>query len=149
MFEPRNPDYCERVRESFRRQRVMAEFGARLGRIEPGEVEIILPFRQELTQQHGFMHAGIVATILDSACGYAAFSLMAAEASVLSIEYKVNLLAPALGDELAARATVIRPGRNITVCRGDMFARQGQGESLIATMLGTIMAIYDRPDVRN
>ena len=148
MPEPRNPRYRQRVRDSFARQRVMAQFGARLGRVEPGEVEICMPYRAEPTQQHGFIHAGIVATVLDSACGYASFSLMAPEASVLTVEYKVNLLAPARGDELIARASVIRSGRNITVARGDMFAREGEEEKLVATMLGTIMAVYDRTDVQ-
>jgi uncharacterized protein (TIGR00369 family) len=103
---PRNPDFDRLVRESFARQQIMRTIGARLERIAAGEIEIHLPYRADLTQQHGFVHAGIVATILDSACGYAAFSLMPPGAGVLSIEFKTNLLAPAKGDLLIARAPV-------------------------------------------
>jgi uncharacterized protein (TIGR00369 family) len=144
-FEPQDPDYRRRVRSSFERQQVMVTLGARMTRIEPGEVEIRLPYREDLTQQHGFLHAGIVATILDSACGYAAFSLMPAQAAVLSVEYKINLLRPAAGETFIARGRVIKPGRTLTVSSGDTFALTDGREELIATMVGTIMTLYDRP----
>src|SRR6478735_6814642 len=126
-FEPR-------VRASFARQRVMETIGATLTRVDPGAVEIALPYRADLTQQHGFVHAGIVATILDTACGYAAFSLMPADVAVLTVEYKINLLRPAKGDRLVARARVVRSGKTLTVCAGDVFAQTEGQESVVATM---------------
>src|SRR5687767_12584038 len=122
----------------------METIGAALTRVEPGAVEITLPFRADLTQQHGFVHAGIVATILDSACGYAAFSLMPADAAVLTAEYKINLLRPAAGERFAARGRVLRAGKTLTVCAGEVFAVDGGTEKAVATMLGTIMAVAER-----
>lgn len=148
QFEPQDPDYERRVRDSFARQRVMETIGATLLRVAPGEVDIALSFRDDLTQQHGFLHAGIVATILDSACGYAALSLMPPETGVLTIEYKVNLLAPASGARMIARGRVTRPGRTITVSAGDVYAVGEDGEEkLVATLLATIMTIRERPGV--
>ncbi len=146
-FEPRDPAFASRVRESFDKQRVMHTLGARLSRVDPGEVEIELPFREELTQQHGFLHAGIVTTVLDSACGYAASSLMPAEAGVLSIEFKTNLLAPAAGERLVARARVVRAGRTVTVCEGDAVMVTNGEERHVATMLATMMTVRGRPGV--
>jgi uncharacterized protein (TIGR00369 family) len=146
-LEPRDPRFAARVRESFEKQRVMHTLGARLVRVEPGEVDIELPFQDSLTQQHGFLHAGIVTTVLDSACGYAAFSLMPADAGVLSIEFKTNLLAPAAGERLIARARVVRGGRTITVCQADALMVAGGEERLVATMLGTMMTVQGRPGV--
>jgi len=146
-LEPSNPAFAERVRASFARQRVMATIGAELTRVEPGVVEIELPFRADLTQQHGFLHAGIVATICDSACGYAAFTLMAADVSVLSIEYKVNLLAPAKGERFLARGRVIRPGRTVTVTEGAVYATGGGAQTQVAAMQATMMTIRGRDDV--
>jgi uncharacterized protein (TIGR00369 family) len=140
-FVPRDADFESRVRASFARQRVMETFGARLLRVAPGEVEIGLGFRQELTQQHGYLHAGVVAAVVDSACGYAALSLAPAGAEVLSIEFKLNLLSPVRGEEFVARARVVRSGRNVTVCAGDLFALAGGAEKLVATMLGTMMTV--------
>jgi uncharacterized protein (TIGR00369 family) len=125
----------------------MGTIGARLARVVAGEVESRVPFRPDLTQQHGFIHAGVVTSALDSACGYAAFSLMPAGAGVLSVEFKTNLLAPARGDELIARGRVVRAGRTVTVCQADAFMRSGADETLIATMLATMMTVLDRPDV--
>jgi uncharacterized protein (TIGR00369 family) len=133
-FEPR-------VRASFARQRVMETIGAALTRVDSGAVEITLPYRADLTQQHGFIHAGIVATILDSACGYAAFSLMPADVAVLTVEYKINLLRPAKGNRLVARARVVRSGKTLTVCTADAMAQTGGMEDIVATMLTTIMAV--------
>ena len=146
-FEPRDPAFASRVRESFRKQRAMHTLGARLARVAPGEVDVELPFREELTQQHGFLHAGVVTTVLDSACGYAAFSLMPSEAGVLSIEFKTNLLAPAAGDLLVARGRVVRAGRTITVCEGDALMVTGGEERHLATMLATMMTVQGRPGV--
>lgn len=137
-----------RVRSSFARQRVMGTLGAVLTRVDPGAVEIMMPYREDLTQQHGFIHAGIVATILDSACGYAAFSLMPVDVAVLTVEYKINLLRPAKGDRLVARARVVRPGKTVTVCSGDVFAQTGGSENVVATMLATIMAVPQRDDLK-
>jgi uncharacterized protein (TIGR00369 family) len=146
QFEPQDPDFEARVRASFTRQQVMATLGATMTLVAPGEVEIQLPFRPELTQQNGFLHAGIVTTIVDSACGYAAFSLMPVGVNVLTIEYKVNLLSPAVGALFAARGRVTKPGRTITVCAGDVVAVQDGREQLVATMLATMMAVGNRPN---
>jgi uncharacterized protein (TIGR00369 family) len=140
-FVPRDADYEARVRRSFARQRVMATIGATLARVAPGEVEIELQFREDLTQQHGYLHAGIVATVVDSACGYAALTLAPAGAEVVSIEFKLNLLAPAVGERFVARAQVKRAGRNIAVCAGDLFASTGDAEKVVATMLATMMTV--------
>lgn len=146
-LEPRDPHFAARVRDSFDKQRVMHTLGARLTRVEPGEVDIELPFQESLTQQNGFLHAGVVTTILDSACGYAAFSLMPADAGVLSIEFKTNLLAPAAGERLIARARVVRAGRTITVCQADGLMIAGGEERLVATLTGTMMTVQGRPGV--
>jgi uncharacterized protein (TIGR00369 family) len=144
---PKNPDFERLVRESFLKQQAMATIGARLARVAPGEVEIELPYRADLTQQHGFLHAGVVTAVLDSSCGYAAFSLMPPGAGVLSVEFKMNLLAPAKGERLIARGRVVRAGRTISVCQADGFMRSGDEEVPIATMLGTIMTVMDRAEV--
>ena len=143
-FESRDPEFEKRVRESFARQRVMQTIGASMTRVSPGEVEIALPFREDLTQQHGFLHAGIVSTIADSACGYAAYSLMPADAAVLTVEYKVNFLSPAQGDRMIARARVTKHGRTVTVSTCDVFAVTDGRERIIATMLGTLMTVRER-----
>ncbi len=141
-FEPRDPDYERRVRESFARQRAMETLGMRLLKVAPGEVEIGLDFNEALTQQHGYLHAGVVAAAVDTACGYAALTLTEAGAEVLSVEFKLNLLSPAAGEGFVARARVVRAGRNITVCAGDLFAlKGGGGEKPVATMLATMMMI--------
>lgn len=140
-FTPQDTDFEARVRASFARQRVMETIGARLGVVKPGEVEIELPFREDLTQQHGYLHAGIVAAVIDSACGYAAMSLAPEGAEVLSIEFKLNLMSPARGERFVARARVKRAGRNVTVCAGDLFAHEGASEKTVATMLGTMMTV--------
>ena len=141
-FVPKDADFEARVRASFARQRVMETFGARLVRVAPGEVEIGLAFREDLTQQHGYLHAGVAAAVVDSACGYAALSLAPAGAEVLSVEFKLNLLSPAAGEGFVARARVVRAGRNVTVCAGDFYALKGGGaEKLVATMLATMMTV--------
>jgi len=147
-FLPPDPLFESRVRASFARQQVMHTIGASLTIVEPGAVEITLPFREDLTQQHGFLHAGIVATILDSACGYAAFSLMAADKAVLSVEYKINLLAPAQGRYFIAKAQVKKAGRSLTVCTGDVWAYEAENPKLVATMTATMMAVQERENLQ-
>ena len=147
-FEPRTPDYAERVRSSFARQSAMQTLGATLAEVAPGRVVITLPWAAHLTQQHGFLHAGMVATALDSACGYAGFSLMAADAGVLTIEFKINLLAPAQGETFRMVGTVVKPGRTVTVAEGHAYAIDGGREKLVATMGCTLMAITGRDNVQ-
>ncbi len=147
MAESRNPHFPQAVRKSFAAPQFMATIGARLTRVAAGEIEIRVPVRPDLTQQHGFLHAGVVAAALDSACGYAAFSLMPEGAGVLSVEFKTNLLAPARGEELIARARVVRAGRTITVCQGEATMLSDGAQVSVATMLATMMTIRDRPDV--
>jgi uncharacterized protein (TIGR00369 family) len=132
------------VRDSFGRQRVMATIGARLVTVEPGAVAIELPFRDDLTQQHGYLHAAIVTAIVDSACGYAAYSLMAADADVLTVEYKVNFLAPAAGARFVAYGRVAKPGRTLTVTTGDVVAETVAGAKPVATILATMMTVSGR-----
>ncbi|WP_372662674.1 PaaI family thioesterase [Hydrogenophaga sp.] len=147
-FEPRDPDYAQRVRSSFERQAAMRTLGASLTEVLPGRVAIELPWAEALTQQHGFLHAGMVATALDSACGYAGFSLMNTDAAVLTIEFKINLLAPAQGERFRMVGTVIKPGRTVTVCEGHAYAIDGGREKLIATMGCTLMAVTGRDNIQ-
>jgi|SRR5690606_34168200 uncharacterized protein (TIGR00369 family) len=141
-------DFEARVRSSFARQKAMVTIGAELTRVGPGTVEIELPYDEKLTQQHGFLHAGVISTALDSACGYAAFSLMPADAGVLTIEFKVNLLAPGQGVRFLFRGSVTKPGRTIIVADGQAYAFAEDGEAkLIATMTGTMMTIRGREGV--
>lgn len=144
---PQDPDFERRVRKSYARQKVMGLIGAVLETVEPGDVVITLPFRADLTQQHGFIHAGIVSTIIDSACGYAAFTLMPVDAAVLAIEFKINFLSPAAGERLVARGQVARAGRTISVCSGEVHAETDGCSKLVATMLSTVMAVQDREGI--
>ncbi len=146
-FEPQDSDFEARVRASFARQKVMQTIGAGLTKVSPGEVEIELPFRDDLTQQHGYLHAGIVTAIVDTACGYAAMTLMPGDATVLTIEYKVNFVSPATGKLTIARGRVTKPGRTVTVCTGDVFAASNGKEKLVATMLATMMTIRERAEL--
>ena len=147
MPEQRNPHFEQAVRDSFAAQQLMATIGARLAHVAAGEIEIRVPFRSDLTQQHGFLHAGVVTSALDSACGYAAFSLMPQGAGVLTLEFKTNFLAPARGAELIARGRVVRAGRTITVCQAEAYMLSDGTENSVATMLATIMTIRGRPDI--
>ena len=146
MHKASNPAFADEVRRSFAKQAIMGLIGGELTRVEPGVVEITLPYRADLTQQDGYVHAGIVTTIADSACGYAAYSLMPPESEVLAVEFKVNLLRPAKGERFVARAEVIKPGRTLTVVRADVFATSGEKRQLIATMQGTMMRLPRRSD---
>ena len=139
---PRNPSFADEIKQSFAKQTIMGLIGAELTRVEPGIVEITLPYRADLAQQHGYLHAGIVTTIADSACGYAAYSLMPPNTEVLSVEFKVNLLRPAKGELFLASAEVVKSGRTLTVVRADVFSLEpAEQRTLIATMLGTMICI--------
>lgn len=148
LFEPRAADFADRVRDSFSRQGAMQTLGASLCLLSPGAVDIELPWAPGLTQQHGFLHAGMVATALDSACGYAGFTLMSSDAAVLTIEFKINLLAPAKGERFRMEGRVLKPGRTITVCEGRAFAIDGNQEKLVATMGCTLMAVTGRDNIQ-
>ena len=141
---PQDPAFEERVRASFGQQGAMHTIGAMLAEVAPGRVVIALPWQQGLTQQHGFLHAGMVATALDSACGYAGFTLMQPDAAVLTIEFKINLLAPAQGQRFRMEGLVVKPGRTITVTEGRAYAIDDGREKLVATMGATLMAVAGR-----
>jgi len=138
-MSPADPNYEARVRASFAKQQFMATLGANLASVQPGEVWIELPFRADLTQQHGFLHAGVVTSVIDSACGYAALTLMPPDREVLSVEFKVNLLAPAKGSVFQARGRVVRAGRTLSVCTGEL--RVVGSEPIVAMMQATMMAV--------
>ena len=146
MFEPRDPDWEAKIRDSFARQKVMVFFGAELSGVKPGWCEIRLPYREELTQQHGFFHAGMIGTIIDNAGGYAGYSLMPPGATVLTVEYKLNLLAPGDGELLIASGEVIKPGRNLVITRGDVYVIRNGRSSHCATMQQTLMTMHGKPD---
>src|SRR4051812_42026288 len=143
-FAAQDEAFESRVRDSFAKQTFMTTLGARLVRVEPGAVDVEVVAREDLVQQHGFLHAGVLASAADSACGYAALSLMPAGAAVLSIEFKINLLAPAAGARVVASGRVLRAGRTVTVCRGDVTSYSPDGEKLVATMVATMMTVRDR-----
>lgn len=145
-FKPRDPNWQARVRASFGRQPFMVHLGAEIGHLAPGEVDLGMAFRPELTQQHGFFHAGSTASIADSAAGYAALSLYPAGTGVLTTEYKINLLNPAKGDRLIARGRVIKPGRTLTVCRGDVYSVADGTETHVATALFSMICLEGMED---
>lgn len=142
MNAPADPHYVARIRASFGRQKAMALVGASLTVVEPGQVEIALPYRDDLTQQKGFIHGGIIGMIADTACGYAAYSLMPADCSLVTVEYKINILAPARSS-LVARGEVVRPGRTLTVTRGEVYSEDGKH---VASMQQTLMMLAGTPD---
>ena len=143
-FEPRNPDWEAAVRGSFARQKVMSLIGAEMGALSPGHCEIRLPFRDDLTQQHGYFHAGVTSTIVDSAGGYAGFTLMPPEAGVLTVEFKLNLLAPAEGEFLVAEGQVLKSGRNLIITRGEVYAIKHGKATHCATMQQTLMTMHGK-----
>jgi uncharacterized protein (TIGR00369 family) len=145
-FESPDADYASRVRRSFERQGLMHYLGAQLADLRPGAAEIRVRYRPELTQQHNYFHAGVSGAIADTACGYAAYTLMPADSSVLTVEYKMNLLSPADGEELIARARVVRSGRTLKICAADVYARKNTAESHCATVLATIMCLPGKSD---
>jgi uncharacterized protein (TIGR00369 family) len=143
-FQAVDPQFESRIRASFSRQKAMDLIGASLGSVAPGRVEVDLPFRDELTQQKGYVHGGIIGMIADSACGYAAYSLMPASASLVTVEYKINILAPAVGT-LVARGEVVKPGRTLTVARAEVYSEDGRH---VASMQQTLMMLADTADTR-
>jgi uncharacterized protein (TIGR00369 family) len=147
-FAPKDPDFRARLEASFARQTAMASLGVTIIRLEPGEIELAMPYSAAFTQQHGFTHGGIIATVLDSACGYAAYSLTPPDTTILTIEFKTSLLAPAKGERFTIRGRVIRPGRNITFCEAEALAHDGGAMKRIATMTATLMAIAGSETIR-
>jgi uncharacterized protein (TIGR00369 family) len=141
---PRNPEFETIVRESFSRQAMMTTLGARLTLVEPGRVHIAFPKLDQFTQQNGFVHAGAIASIADSACGYAAFTLAPTDTDVLAVEFKINLLSPARATTFEARARVVRSGRTLSTCYAEVIGVQNGDEELVATMMSTIIT---RPKV--
>lgn len=145
-FVPPDPEYAARVKSSFDRQGAMRLIGARITDLGPGYCAIELPFRHDLTQQHGYIHAGIVSTIADSAGGYAGFTLFPSDSSVLTVEYKLNLLAPASGERLIAEAEVVKPGRTLAITRGEVYAETAGRRTLCAVMQQTLMVMAGKTD---
>jgi len=145
-FKPLNPQYESRVRDSFARQGAMRLIGARLAEVRPGYCAIELPYRADLTQQHGYVHAGIISAIVDTAGGYAGFTLFPEDASVLTVEYKLNLLAPAVGERLIAQAEVVKPGRTLAITRGEVYAHAGGKRTLCAIMQQTLVVMTGQRD---
>jgi uncharacterized protein (TIGR00369 family) len=143
-FEPKNPDYRASAISTFDRQRAMRTLGISIARLEPGEVELSMPYSADWSQQNGFVHAGIITAGLDNACGIAAYTLMPPLSDILTVEFKTNLLAPAKGERFRFRASVIKPGRTLTVCEARAFAIQEGAETLVAIMTGTLMALPPR-----
>jgi uncharacterized protein (TIGR00369 family) len=143
----RDPGFEQRVRTSFARQAAMRMLDVSIDRVAPGEVDLVLPFRSDLTQQHGYLYAGIVTAVIDSACGYAALSLMEPGTAVLSVEFKVQLLAPARGESFRALGRVVRSGRTLTVVMGELRSVAPDGAEVIALMTGTMMTMRDRPEL--
>lgn len=143
-YIPMDEDFESRIRSSFEKQGIMHTIGGRLLKVEPGEVHIGFPFSDALTQQHGFIHAGILTTVVDSACGYAASTLMPAESEVLTVEYKVNFISPAKGEKFLAVGQVFKPGRSLTVCRGEVFAKDDSGYKTVVLMQTTMMTILTK-----
>jgi uncharacterized protein (TIGR00369 family) len=145
-FEPRDPGWDRKVRESFARQTAMETIGASIAALEPGRCEILLPYRRDLCQQHGYLHAGITTAVADSAAGYAAFSLMPPGASVLTVEFKVNLMAPARGERFIAQGRVIKPGRTLLVVEAEVLAEEKGSRKSVAHMLATMMCLMNTND---
>jgi len=140
-FQPKSDDFNKKIRDSFARQAVMQTLGIGIDTVRAGEVTLSMPYDTALTQQHGFIHAGVITTGLDSAAGYAAFSLMADDAAVLTVEFKTNLMSPASGERFVFKGTVIKPGRSLTFVEAKAYALNGDQEKLIATMSATMMAV--------
>jgi uncharacterized protein (TIGR00369 family) len=140
-FSAKDEGFVKRIRASFNKQDVMQTIGGKLIKIEPGEVHIELPYSDKITQHHGYIHAGIITTIVDNACGYAAWTLMDPASDVLTVEFKVNFLLPAKGTEFLAIGRVVKPGRTITVCTGEVFAIDGSAKKTVAIMQATMMSV--------
>ena len=148
-FEPKNPDYRAVAIDTFEQQRAMKTLGISIVRLEPGEVDLAMDYRAELTQQHGFIHAGIVTMLCDTACGFAALSLMPEDAAVLTTEFKVNLLSPAKGERLIAHGRVVRPGKKLMVCLGEVFAEEAGKRKQVALMTASMMVMDTSTGLRD
>jgi uncharacterized protein (TIGR00369 family) len=146
LFEPRFDGWAARVRASFARQGAMALIGAELTQVAPGRCAIALTPRPEISQQHGYVHAGIIAAIVDAAGGYAGYTLFPEDASVLTVEFKLNLLAPAEGERVIAEGFVVKPGRTLAITRGEVHAEQNGRRTLIALMQQTLMVMHGKAD---
>ena len=146
-FRIQNPRFESEIRESFANQSFMSSIGAELSRVSAGSVEIVLPFRDDLLQHHGYLHGAVIAAIVDTACGYSALTLMPPDSTVLNVEYKVNFLSPAGGDRIVARGQVVRPGRNLTVCSGEALTSSGGSEKVVAALMATMVRVTGRPQV--
>jgi uncharacterized protein (TIGR00369 family) len=144
-----DPDVERRCRASFARQQAMSTIGASVLSVAAGEVELAMPFSEQFTQQHGFMHAGIVTMLCDTACGFAALSLMPADAAVLTTEFKVNLLSPARGERFIAHGRVVRPGKKLMVCLGEVFAEEGGKRKQVALMTASMMVMDTSTGLRD
>lgn len=146
IFIPQDKNYQSRIKESFSRQSFMELIGAKLIDVQPGYCEIHVPYRKDLTQQHGFFHAGIVGTLADNAAGYAAYTLMAVDSTILTVEYKVNLMAPGDGEVLIAKSSVLKYGKTLTVCRTDVFVQKNNIEKLCAAAQVTLIELKNKTD---
>ena len=138
-----------RCRASFARQRAMATIGASVRSVAAGDVELEMPFSEKLTQQHGFIHAGVITMLADTACGFAALSLMPDDAAVLTTEFKINLLSPAKGERFVARGRVVRPGKTLMVCLGEVFAEAAGGRKQVALMTASMMVVETSTGLRD
>ncbi len=147
-FTSQNANYEKRIRTSFTRQQFMEFIGAKLVEVSPGYCEIHLPYKEALSQQHGYFHGGVIGTIADNSGGYAAYTLMPADSSVLTVEYKLNLLAPGNGELLIARGQVVKPGRTLTVCRSEVVVMKNGVEKLCAIAVITLMQLVGKSDTR-
>ena len=149
VLKPQNEDFKQTVYDSFDRQGIMQTLGASLSRVDVGECEILLPYSKSLTQQHGYIHGGVISTIADSSAGYAAFTLVPVGSSVLTVEFKINLVSPARGDKFIARAKVLRSGRTLQIVMSEVFSIENNEEKLCAVLTATIMTMFNKPEVDN
>ena len=147
QFTPRNPDYVQSVRDSFATQSFLRLIGAKLGSIQPGAVEVIVPWRKDLGQQHGYFHAGVIATAADNAGGYSAYSMLPAGWSMLSTEFKINLISPGIGERIMARGQLLKAGRTLFPARVDIFCDQNGSEKLIAAFQMTLIGLPERAEL--
>jgi uncharacterized protein (TIGR00369 family) len=148
LFKPTDPQFRSRVEANFNQQQVMKTLGVKIVNVQTGEIELIMLYVAAYTQHHGFIHAGIIATALDSAYGHAAFTLVPDDTAMLTVEFQINLLASARGERFIFRGNVVKPDRTITACEGQAFAVDGGEEKLVATMTDTMMALFERDDLR-
>jgi uncharacterized protein (TIGR00369 family) len=145
LFQPKDPDFETRMRASFPLQRLLMTLGARMGHVAPGETDIEIPYREDITQPNGYLHGGTLAAAADTACGYAAFTLVPLECAILTAEFKINFVSPAIGEKIIAKGRVLKPGRTLTACVCDVFAVDQEGnEKIVAAAQATIMTVEMR-----